>query len=102
MMHRYCVVLLSFSAMSSSEFTSESDAAGLQRGTVMQSAYVLNLQPPENTDLEVEASLAGIAGAEDEKRQLSDSEFEVAQQRMIRAEKLWIHDAVRDAFVARA
>merc|ERR1740117_403060 len=102
MMHRYCVALLPFIAMSSSKFTSDSAAAGLKGGAVVQSAYILNLQPPENTDIEVEASLIAIVKAEDEKRQLSDSEFELAKQRMISVEKQRIHDVVQDAFAAPA
>ena len=47
-------------------------------------------------------SLAAIAKAEHEKRQLSDSEFEVAKQRMINVEKQHIRDVVRNAFEALA
>ena len=102
MTRRYGGALLPFVAMSSSKFALNSAVTGLNRGAVAPSAYILNLQPPANTDHEAEASLDAILKAEDERRQVSDSEFEAAKQRMISAEKQWIHETVQRAFVARA
>ena len=102
MTRRYYGALLPFVAMSSSEFALNSAVTGLNRGAVVPSAYVLNLQPPGNTDREAEASLDAILKAEDGRRQMSDSEFEAAKQRMISAEEQWIHDRVHRAFVVRS
>ena len=76
--------------------------SGLDAAAEQQSDYTLNLQPPGNTAHDIEASLAAIMQAEREKRQLSDSEFEVAKQRMINVEKQRIHDVVQHAFEAVA
>ena len=89
MLRRHCLALLSFVAVAHSN----SASLGAEH-----SDYVLNLQPPETTARDMEASLAAIMEAESEKRQLSDSEFETAKQRMINVEKQRLHDIVRKSF----
>ena len=98
MLHRSCVALFSFVAVAPANSASISVASGLRTGDAEHSDYTLNLQPPENTALDIDASLAAIMNAEHEKRQLSYGEFEVAKQRMINVEKQRIHDMVRNAF----
>ena len=76
--------------------------SGAYGNAVAHSEYTLNLQPPEESTHDVEASLDAIMKVEDEKRILSDSEFAAAKQRMINAEKQRIHDIVRGAFETMA
>ena len=99
---RLCVSLLSFLVVGPFGSASIGVVSASKVGVVERSDYTLNLQPPENTARDIEASLAAIAKAEHEKRQLSDSEFEVAKQRMINVEKQHIRDVVRNAFEALA
>ena len=68
---------------------------------VAQSDYTLNLQPPQTTH-DIEASLDAIVKQEDERRTLSNGEFEEAKQRMINAEKQQLRDIVRHAFAPGA
>ena len=72
--------------------------AGLYGDVVSHSDYTLNLQPPEESTHDVEASLDAIMKAEDEKRILSDTEFAAAKQRLINVEKQRIQDIIREAF----
>ena len=97
MLHRSCVALLSFLAVASVDVVSGSDVR-----EAANADHTLHLQPPDNTAHDIEASLAAIMKAEREKRHVSDSEFEVAKQRMINVEKQRIHDMVRNAFGALA
>lgn len=98
MLHRSCVALLSFVAVAPTNSATINVASVLHASDAEHSDYTLNLQPPENTVLDIDASLAAMMNAEHEKRQLSDGEFEVAKQRMINVEKQRIHDMVRNAF----
>jgi hypothetical protein len=93
MLHRYCFALLSFVSVA----PCNSASIGAQ-----QSDYVLNLQPPEITAQDIESSLAAIMKAEDEKHRLSDSEFEMAKQRLINVEKQRLRDIVRNSFASVA
>ena len=99
MLHRSCVALLSFLAVASVDVVSGSGSDVREAATA---DHILHLQPPDNTAHDIEASLAAIMKAEREKRHVSDSEFEVAKQRMINVEKQRIHDMVRNAFGALA
>ena len=103
MLRRSCLALLSVMAFAPlANSASISVASGLGANNVEHSDHTLHLQPPENTAHDIEASLAAIVEAEHAKRQLSDSEFEAAKQRMINVEKQRIHDIVRNAFEALA
>ena len=61
-------------------------------------SYTLNLEPPEESTHDVEASLDALMKAEDEKRILSDTAFAAAKQRLINVERQQIQDIVREAF----
>ena len=93
MLHRHFLALISLLAVA----PCNSASLGAEHAD-----YVLNLQPPETTANDMEASLAAIVEAEHEKRQLSDSEFEMAKQRMINVEKQRLHDIVRRSFAPDA
>ena len=97
MMRHSCVSLLSFFAVVSSRSV---PTASLYGSVAAQPDYTLNLQPPQETHQDIEASLDAITAAEDAKRMLSDHEFEEAKQSMIVAEKQRIRDMVRSAFAA--
>ena len=97
MMRHSCVSLLSFFAVVSSRSV---PTASLYGSVAAQPDYTLNLQPPQETPQDIEASLEAITAAEDAKRMLSDHEFEEAKQSMIVAEKQRIRDMVRSAFAA--
>ena len=73
---------------------------GMDASYAKHSDSTLVLQPPENSAHDIEASLAAITKAEHEKRELSDSEFEMAKQRMINVEKQRLHDIVQHAFAS--
>jgi hypothetical protein len=103
MLCRSCLALLSVMAVAPLvNSASITVASGVRSGNAERSDQTLHLQPPENTAHDIEASLAAIVKAEHAKRQLSDSEFEAAKQRMINVEKQRIHDIVRNAFQAFA
>ena len=89
MMHRSCVAFLFFAAVAPSH-SAAIDAK--------HSDSTLALQPPENSAHDIEVSLAAIMKSEHEKRELSDSAFETAKQRMINVEKQRLHDIVQNAF----
>ena len=97
MMRHSCVSLLSFFAVVSSRSV---PTASLYGSVAAQPDYTLNLQPPQETPQDIEASLEAITAAEDAKRMLSDHEFDEAKQSMIVAEKQRIRDMVRSAFAA--
>ena len=102
MLHHYLVALLSFAAVVSSRSVPAGMASRFSGTAVAHSDYILNLQPPQETTRDIEASLDAIMKAEDEKRVLSDDEFESAKQSMINVEKQRIRDIVQHAFAAKA
>ena len=97
MMRHSCVSLLSLFALVSSRSV---PTAGLYGSVAAHQEYALNLQPPQETVQDIEASLDATMKAEDQKRMSSDHEFEEAKQSMITAEKQRIRDMVRSAFAA--
>ena len=101
MSHHSCFVLLSFVSVVSSHSVPIGAASSFDGDAVAHSDYTLHLQPPQDTSHDIEASLDAIMKAEDEKRTLSDDEFEEAKQSMIKAEKQRIRDMVRNALVAQ-
>ena len=102
MLHHYLVALLSFAAVVSSRSVQAGMASRFSGTAVARSDFILNLQPPQETTRDIEASLDAIMKAEDEKRVLSDDEFESAKQSMINVEKQRIRDIVQHAFAAKA
>ena len=74
-------------ASSSSQSGSLGASRGLYGDSALQAEYTLNLQPPEESTHDVEASLDAVMKAEDEKRILTDTAFEAAKQRLINVEK---------------
>ena len=102
MLHHSCVALLSFVAAVSFLSVPAGATSDLYGNAMAYSDYALNLQPPQETTHDMEASLDAIMKQEDERRMLSDSEFEEAKQRMINAEKQHLRDIVRSVFVAGA
>ena len=102
MARRFCFALTSFVIVASSHSAPPGVVSGAYGNAVAHSEYTLNLQPPEESTHDVEASLDAIMKVEDEKRTMSDSDFAAAKQRMVNVEKQRIHDIVREAFEARA
>ena len=99
MSHHSCFALLSFVAVISSHSLPIGAASSFDGDAVAHSDYTLNLQPPQETTHDIEASLDAIMTAEDEKRSLSDDEFQEAKQSIIKVEKQRIRGMVRNAFV---
>ena len=97
MMLHSCVSLLSFFVLVSSLSV---PTASFYGSAAAHQDYTLNLQPPQETPQDIEASLDATMKAEDQKRMLSDHEFEESKQSMITAEKQRIRDMVRSAFAA--
>lgn len=102
MLHHSCVVLLSFVAAISFFSVPTGATSDLNSYAVAHSDYTLNLQPPQETTHDMEASLGAIMKREDERRMLSDNEFEEAKQRMINAEKQQLREIVRNVFATGA
>ena len=97
MMRHSCVSLLSFFAVVSSRSVLTDSLYG---SVAARQDYTLNLQPPQETPQDIEASMDATMKAEDQKRMLSDHDLEEAKQSMITAEKQRIRDMVRSAFAA--
>ena len=88
-------------ASSSSQSGSLGASRGLYGDSALHAEYTLNLQPPEESTHDVEASLDAVMKAEDEKRILSDTAFAAAKQRLINVEKQLIQHIVREVFEAK-
>lgn len=102
MLLHYRVALLSFVVAVSVLSVPIGATSDLYGNAVAHSDYTLNLQPPQETTHDIEASLDAIMKQEGGRRVLSDNEFAEAKQRMINVEKQHLRDMVRNVFVAGA